>query len=574
MRFFRPSLAVLVALAASPAAPAQTVPPPPESVLDSVNLKTEWTTAIPVAGKQDGVSLIQVVDGNQIFVRTKGGLLIALDAKTGSTQWSMKFNSINAPVYPVAVNDRYVVAVNLVTLYCLHRYSGLVEFEHKLPLVPSSAPALDRDVAYITMNGQRVTAYELPPSLAMPEKRANANAGVGSLAGAVDFRIKNPADTVVTRYPGTARKVGATGEFFEEQKVTVDARTQATGGALATQRSPSLSITPSVRPPYKVFDDKGKYITRSDSLSTVHSLRQPYSLKDPTGAHQQRTPSVSAIPPSLAAVYELASLLPRAIAPRTRWVIGSTVRLTYAPLTTNFRIWMAGDSPYVQAYLKDDKAQQILARLPNAPAAQPSQAEDIGYFPLADGNLLAIDLNGGGSAVPKVNWKSNVGGAMNREPLITKDSIFQGGDTSGVARIDRATGDVTWRTDDTADTVLAVNDETVYVRDKQGFLRAYDRNRVTDAASKRAVLLGSVAIGNFSVSTTNDRTDRIYAASDTGLLICLRDKSKKYAAAQTIGLSAHRAEAVPAAKKPDAAPAPMAVEEPKKEEPKKEEPKK
>lgn len=573
MRFLRPSLAVLVALATSARAPAQTVPPPPESVLDAVNLKTEWTTAVPVAGKQDGVELIQAVDANQLFVRTKRGLLIAIDAKTGGTQWSIKFDSVHAPVYPVAVNDRYVIVVNLVTIYLLHRYSGLVEFQYKLPLVPSTAPLLDRDVAYVTMNGQRVTAYEIPEHLRMPENRAIANAGVGSLAGSVDFRIKNPADTVASRYPSTARRPPTAPERFEEQKVTVDARTQSVGGALPSQRAPSLSILPTVRPPYRVFDDTGKYITNSVSLSTVHSLRQPYSLKDPTGAHQQRTPSVSSIPPSVAAVYELSSLLPRSLAPKTRWAFGSTVRLTYAPLSTNFRIWMVGDSPFVQAYLKEDKAQQIYARLPNAPAAQPVQAEDIGYFPLSDGNLVAIDLTAGSGDVPKLVWRANVGGAMNRQPLVTKDAIYQGGDTSGVARIDRATGEVNWRTDDTADTVLAINDETVYVRDKLGALRAYDRNRVTDAASKRAVPLGSVAIGNFTTATTNEHTDRIYAASETGLLICLRDKSSKYAAALPIGLPAHRPLAVPA-KKPDA-PAPMAAaEEPKKEEPKKEEPKK
>jgi outer membrane protein assembly factor BamB len=555
MRILGPSLAVIVSLWAAGPSRAQSAVPPSDSALDAANLKTEWTIAIPVLGKQDGVSLIQVTDNNQIFVRTKAGLLVVLDAKTGGTQWSFKFDSVNAPVYPVAVNDRHVVAVNLVTLYCFHRYSGLVEFEYRLPLVPSSAPSLDRDVAYVTMNGQRVTAYELPQAIQMPEKRANPNAagGFGSLAGAVDNRIRNPADIVSTRYPGSSRKVGVRGESFEEQKVTIDARTQSTGGALATQRSPSLSVAPSVRPPYKVFDDKGKYITRSESLSTVHSLRQPYSLQDPTGAQIQRTPSVSAIPPSLAAVYELASLLPRAIEPKARWVVGSTVRLTYAPLATNFRIWMIGDSPFVQAYLKDDRGQQILAKLPNAPAAQPAQAEDIGYFPLADGNLLAIDLSGGGGAVAKVNWRSNVGGAMNREPLVTKDSVYQGGDTSGVARVDRATGDVTWRTDDTADTVLAVNDETVYTRDKQGVLRAYDRNRVVDTASKRAVLLGSVNLAGFPNATMNDRTDRIYVASETGLLICLRDKARKYTAALPVGLPVHKPEAVPAKKPADPA---------------------
>ncbi len=566
MRVLGPTLAVVVSLWTALPAPAQSAVPPSDSVLDAANLKTEWTAAIPILGKQDGVSLIQVADNNQLFVRTKGGLLVVLDAKTGGTQWSFKFDSLNAPVYPVAFNDKHVVAVNLVTLYCFHRYTGLVEFQYRLPLVPSSAPSLDRDVIYVTMNGQRVTAYELPQAIMMPEKRANANAaaGFGSLAGAVDNRVRNPADIVAQRYPGSSRKVGPRGEYFEEQKVTVDARTQATGGALATQRAPSLSVAPSVRPPYRVFDDKGKYITRSESLSTVHSLRQPYSLQDPTGAQIQRTPSVSSIPPSLAAVYEMASLLPRAIEPKARWIIGSTVRLTYAPLATNYRIWMIGDSPFVQAYLKDDRAQQVLSKLPNAPAAQPTQAEDIGYIPLADGNLMAIDLTSGGGAVAKVVWRSNVGGAMNREPLVTKESVYQGGDTSGVARVDRATGEVLWRTDDTADTVLAVNDEIVYVRDKQGILRAYDRNRVSDAASKRAILLGTVNLIGFPNTTLNTQTDRIYAASESGLLICLRDKAPKYRAPLGIGLPASKPEPVPAAKKPgDPAAAPAAVPEPK-----------
>lgn len=554
MRFLRPALAVTVALLASVRLAAQTAAPPSEAALDAANLKTEWTTPIPVAGQYDGVELIQVVDGGQVLVQTKGGLLVALDAKTGVLQWSIKFDSNRAPVYPVAVNDRYIVAVNLVTLYCLHRYTGLLEFQIKLPLIPSSAPSLDRDVIYVTMNGQRVTAYEIPEALRMPVKRPNPVSYFGNLANATDNRIKNPADIVAARYPGTTRKIATQGEYFEEQKLTVDARSQATGGALATQRSPSLSITPSVRPPYKTFDDNGKYIVRSESLSVVHSLRQPYALQDPTGAHVQRTPSVNAIPPSISSVGLMASLGARPLEPKARWVIGSTVRLTNAPLATNFRIWLSGDSPFVQAYLKDDKSQQILARLPHSPAAQPVQAEDIGYFPLGDGNLLSIDLASGSAASPKINWRANVGGAMNRPPLIVKDAVYQGGDTSGVVRVDRATGDVTWRTDDTADTVLAVNDETVYVRDKHGALRAYDRNRVADAVSKRALQLGAVNLDGFPVATMNDRTDRIYAASSTGLLICLRDKSTKYASPMPVGLPAHKPEAV-LGKKPEAAPA-------------------
>lgn len=540
MRILLLSLAVSCLMLSTDRLSAQTVPPPSDRLLDRVNLKTEWTTAIPIRDQTDGIALVQVVDGNQIFVRTKGGLLVVVDAKTGRTQWSMKFDSIHAPVYPVSVNEKTVAVVNLITLYCIHRYTGLIEFQHELPYVPSSAPVLDRDVVYVTMNGRRVTAYELPESLLMPEQRKAGIGAVGSLANAADLRVANPADEVAKRYPGSSRNVGPLGETFEERRVTLDARQIATGGLGKDQKTPSMSILPTVRPPYRAFDDRGRYIQRSESLSTVQSMRQPYSLRDPTSRQNQRTPSVTSIPPSMASVYEMASLLPQSIKPKARWIIGSTIRLTHAPLTTEFRIWLSGDSPFVQAYLKNDRAEQIFAKLPNIPAAQPVQAEDVGYFPLVDGNLLAIDLTSGGGAVPRVIWRSNVGGAMNREPLVTKDMVYQGGDTSGVAGVDRATGEVVWRTDDSADTVVAVNDDVVYVRDKRGHLRVYDRKRILDSLTKRAVLLGMIDISDFASVGMNDRTDRIYAASETGLLICLRDKSRKYAVPLTVGLPAHQ----------------------------------
>lgn len=532
----------------------RTVAPPSEAALDVVNLKTEWTTAVPLMGRFDTIGLIQVTNGNQLYVQTKTGLLLALDAKTGAQQWSLKYDAPNAPIHPVAVNDRYVVAVNLTTMYLLHRYSGLVEFQFKLPLVPSAAPTMDADTVYMTLNGQRVTAYALPDPIQMPEKLAKINTGPGSLAGAADLRIRNPADVVAQRYPNLSRNIPIAAAQFEEVKITV--APGASTGASGSQRSPSLSILPSVRPPYRSFDDRGKYIEKSESLSTVHSLRQPYTSKDPTGAQIQRTPSISSIPPSLAGILEKSSLLPRGLEPGTRWVVGSSIRLTHAPLTTNFRVWISGDSPLVQAILKEDKALQLTSRMPNAPAADAVQADDVAYFPLIDGNLLAIDMTSGGGKIAKVDWRANVGGAMNRKPLLTADAIYQGGDTSGVARISRKNGEVTWRTDETADTILALNDDVVYVRDKLGILRVYDRNRITDATTKRAVEIGALNLSGFTVPATNEQTDRLFMASDAGLLICLRDKGAKYATALSIAPPLHKVDPN-VLKKPADAAAPM-----------------
>ncbi len=520
--------------------------PPTSAALDGVNLRTEWTTAVPLTGRQDSIGLIQVTKGNQIYVQTHSGLLVALDAKTGTQQWTLKYTAAGAPIRDVAVNDRYVVATNLTTLYVLHRYSGLVEFQYKLPLVPSAPPTMDEDTIYVTLNGQRVTAYALPQEITTPMKLDRGKTD-GSGGGQVDLRVKNPADVVATRYPSTSRNVPITEPIFDEPKVSVGANIGGSAGALGTQRSPSLSIPSSVRPPYTAFDQRGKYITKSESLSTVHSLRQPYSIQDPTGAQIQRTPSLAAIPPSVAGSLELSSLLPRGIQPQARWVVGSTVRLTHAPLTTDFRVWISGEAAQLQAILKEDKALQLSGRIPNVPAAQPAQAEDVAYFPLVDGNLLAVDMASGGGPVVKLIWRSNVGGAMNRKPYLTKDSVYQGGDTSGVARVDRKTGDVLWRTDDLADSILAVNDEVVYVRDKQGALHLYDKNRA-DLVTKRAVQIGAIDLSGFTVPATNEQTDRLYLASDTGLLICLRDKAAKYAVALPVAPPLHKPD--PTAAKP------------------------
>ena len=55
---------------------------------------------------------------------------------------------------------------------------------------------------------------------------------------------------------------------------------------------------------------------------------------------------------------------------------------------------------------------------------------------------------------------------MNRTPLVTDDAVFAAGDNSGVARIDRKTGEVIWKSDIQIDRVMAVNHEFAYLRDR------------------------------------------------------------------------------------------------------------
>src|SRR5205814_2307519 len=118
-----------------------------------------------------------------------------------------------------------------------------------------------------------------------------------------DPRAANPADVVTQRYPASGRRNYFSEERFEETKVRVGVGEP--GAGLATlQRTPSLAVLPTVLPPYRLFDDNGKYLARTESLNVTHSMRQPYRLRDPTAVSGQRTPSIAAIPPSVARVFE------------------------------------------------------------------------------------------------------------------------------------------------------------------------------------------------------------------------------------------------------------------------------
>jgi outer membrane protein assembly factor BamB len=528
------TLAALVAgglVATAPAAVAQpgvfsaaTMPTPAQ--LRPLNLTPVWTTAIPVEGQKDGVELVQVVDANQVFAQTRSGVLVALDAVTGAQQWAARYDTPYAPVIPVAVNEKYVFAVNVIRLYCFQRYTGVVEWAYNLPMSPQSGPAVDDTHVFITIGSGRVAALAMPNPITMPDKALTRRAEFPGAGTSADPRAANPAAVVAGRYPSGNRRLLYDDERFEESRIRLS---EPAAGLATLQRSPSLSTLPTMAPPYRLFDDRGKYLFRTESLSTVGSLRQPYQLRDPTSASSQRTPSIAAIPPSVARVYELANLMPRSVQPKVSWIYGSTVRIVYPPLLTAQRVWMTTASPVIVAVLKEDKTPQIDASIPDVVAAPGAQAEDIGYLPLADGNLLAVDLTAGGGGTLRLVWRANVGGAMDRKPVPRAEGVYVSGVGTGVARVDRKTGLVTWRTEPEHDTLLAVNREHAYVWDRTARVHVYDRLRAGDPVTKQSLPLVSVALPGFSVPVTNGVTDRVMLAGDNGLLVCLRDASPGYA---------------------------------------------
>jgi hypothetical protein len=510
--------------------------PPLDAALEPLRLKTEWTMNLPIEGRSDTISHVQVVDGGQIFVQTRSGTLLSVDAQTGQRQWSIRFPGRSSTSYPVAVNSRFVFIVNLSRLYCFHRRTGILEFSFE-PIVRvmeplaglTSGPVCSETHVYVVIGYQEVLSYKLPASITQPDPATTKNLqGIGNFV-----KVKNPADMIAARYPGTPLTVAQTDPPTRSRGLN---RPDFSG--MTHQRSPSIAVLPSVTPPYELKDRNGQLIQRTDSLTPLNTMRYPYQLKDGEGRYIVKTPSVTVIPPSVARAFELNDIRPKQLAPTKEWSYQATSRIAFEPVLAGPRMWLTFQTSRALAFDRVDMTTQLRTvltdgRLSAAPAAGMVADGSAGFLALADGSAVAIDLAFGGfhnQGALKQLWRANVGGPMNRHPVVTPTSLFVGGTASGISRIDRKDGTHNYRTTAEDDFLLSVTDESLYTRTRNGLLRVYDLQSPTEPGTHFAAPLGEIALPGFDIPVTNPVNDRIILASDNGLLVCLRDSSAKYAA--------------------------------------------
>jgi outer membrane protein assembly factor BamB len=577
--------------------------PPDRATLDRLHLTTEWVAALPLAGRQDAVASVQVVDEDQVFIQTRAGVLSAIDARTGAKQWSVRYPVGHVNVYPVAVNDRYVFAVNVTRLLCYHRATGLLEFDHEIKLAneqnaaPTSGPVADRDNVYVVVNGSIAIGYRVPEFLRITERRGAER--------------QNTARLTADRYASTYANTPFSTDRFERPLIPDETMSGVGMGNSTANQTPSMSALPRVSPPY-TLGYRSLYAT--PNLTVVPSLRQPYNFRPDYMQFNQITPSISTIPPSIARANELSNLRPRPIGPTQEWLhsLGSRVvgelllsaayartpdGRTYLIDTYPHRLWMAGAGTTIEAVDAKRGRPQVVAEARDVVASPvaggvvydrtgrrrvplPQDAGLLGFVGLVDGTLLAIDLGASGPengrpGPARIEWRATLGGLLNRKPLATADAVYASGDHAGVAKVDALTGEVIWRTESAADRILAVNEEFAYVLDRLGNLLVYDARKATDPETRRSAPLATLNVGGFNVPVTNSHTDRLFLTADNGTLICLRDASTKYARPVRMGVRPIVTVAAPAeAAPPEAAPAALPPEPPKKDEPKKDAPKK
>jgi outer membrane protein assembly factor BamB len=154
--------------------------------------------------------------------------------------------------------------------------------------------------------------------------------------------------------------------------------------------------------------------------------------------------------------------------------------------------------------------------IPVAPGSYESEA----YIGGQDAAVYSVNCDTG-----RIAWRYVAGTPIARAPVATEKDVYVTAHGTGMARVDRATGQPVWRlprggvmyyANRDADRFLAANPKFVYAADASGRLLVLDR-----ATGLR--LSTYEGTRDFNVPFANTINDRLYLVANSGAVVCLHD---------------------------------------------------
>jgi outer membrane protein assembly factor BamB len=139
--------------------------------------------------------------------------------------------------------------------------------------------------------------------------------------------------------------------------------------------------------------------------------------------------------------------------------------------------------------------------------------------PSTDKSLYAVDLFTG-----ETKWNYPSGAPIEQEPLVAGDDVFVVNREGILASINANSGELNWQISTLGGPLLGVTTKRVYLESRDGDLFIVDRATGQMLFDPRATHeRAGVNIREFHLGPTNRLNDRIYIASKSGMLTCLRE---------------------------------------------------
>jgi outer membrane protein assembly factor BamB len=132
-----------------------------------------------------------------------------------------------------------------------------------------------------------------------------------------------------------------------------------------------------------------------------------------------------------------------------------------------------------------------------------------------DFNFYSLDIRTG-----RPGWQFTAGVVIRKAPVLIGDEVYLFPDYGNMYKLSAETGHPLWSVPRMVE-FLSASTNRVYVVDKHNNLMILSRDRGEP--------LGSFPLEQFTRHLANDRSDRIYVSTESGLLMCLREQGREFA---------------------------------------------
>jgi len=132
-----------------------------------------------------------------------------------------------------------------------------------------------------------------------------------------------------------------------------------------------------------------------------------------------------------------------------------------------------------------------------------------------DFNFYSLDIRNG-----SLGWQFTAGVVIKKAPVLIDDEVYLFPNHGSMYKLSAETGKVYWSVPRMTD-FLAASTNRVYVTDRA--------NNLTILTRDHGEPLGMFPLDQYQVHLANDRSDRIYVATEGGLVMCLREQRREFA---------------------------------------------
>ncbi|NQV25381.1 MAG: PQQ-like beta-propeller repeat protein [Rhodopirellula sp.] len=208
------------------------------------------------------------------------------------------------------------------------------------------------------------------------------------------------------------------------------------------------------------------------------------------------------------------SLLPQWSNVALLWRFKSAGEVTSQAISNDLTLNFASRDKSLYALNAADRKLQWQFETDSPVSAPLGHSPGFVYLASEDFNVFCIKQDTG-----SVRWQFVAGLPIRKEVRVIGDNVYVFPHLGGVYCISRVTGKRRWKQPYMEDFVGATKN-LVFLSDNLG--------QIAVLASKDGAPIGSLPLKDFSVRYGNELTDRLYVATESGLVVCIREQDKEF----------------------------------------------